>query len=93
MNAQTQNKTRRRQASRTRQENDFTTDGLAGCSLQPAAISRKVPVSLSTVVEAPSPAHEQIAALAYQLWEVNGRHAGTDREDWFQAERLLRIEA
>jgi hypothetical protein len=93
MNAQTQNKTRRRQSSCTRQKNDITTDGLTSCSLQPAAISRKVPVSLSTLAEAPSPTHEQIAARAYQLWEVNGRPAGTDLENWLQAERLLRVEA
>jgi hypothetical protein len=61
--------------------------------LQPAAIPRKVPVSLSTVAEGPNPAHEQIAARAFRLWEVNGRRAGTDLEDWFQAERLLRVEA
>ena len=40
-----------------------------------------------------SPRYEQIAARAYQLWEAQGRPTGTDREDWFQAERLLLAEA
>jgi len=39
-----------------------------------------------------SPRHEQIAVRAYQLWEAHGRLAGTDSEDWFEAERLLRAE-
>jgi hypothetical protein len=57
-----------------------------------AAIFGDIPVSLSTVAEAPGPAHEQIAERAYQLWEVNGRMMGNDCADWFQAERLLRVE-
>ncbi len=38
----------------------------------------------------PPPTHEQIAVRAHQLWEDRGRPAGTDREDWFEAERQLR---
>ena len=48
-----------------------------------------VPVSLSTVAELSSSAHDRIAARAYQLWEANGRPAGTDLADWFEAERIL----
>ena len=33
---------------------------------------------------------EQIAALAYQLWEKGGREAGRDQEYWFQAENQLK---
>ena len=40
-----------------------------------------------------SPTHHQIAVRAYQLWEENGRPDGTDREDWFEAERQLRATA
>jgi len=40
-----------------------------------------------------SPSHEQIAVRAYQLWEAQGKPAGTDRENWFEAERLLCTEA
>ena len=43
-----------------------------------AATVRDIPVSLSTVGEAPNPRREQIAARAYQLWEVNGKMTGTD---------------
>jgi len=50
-------------------------------------------VSLCTVAKGPGPTHEQIAARAYQLWETKGRRAGNDRDDWFEAERLLRTDA
>ena len=33
--------------------------------------------------------HEQIAVRAYQLWEAHGRPAGTDRDDWLEAEQRL----
>jgi hypothetical protein len=36
---------------------------------------------------------EQVAALAYELWESHGRPEGTDLEDWFQAERRLQCHA
>ncbi|MBX6316442.1 MAG: DUF2934 domain-containing protein [Isosphaeraceae bacterium] len=39
------------------------------------------------------PAHEKIAVRAYQLWEDRGRPQGTDREDWFEAERQLQGQA
>ena len=83
---------RRRQASPTTKDIGVTAFP-SSCSLQPAAIARKLPVSLSTVAEGPSPAHEQIAARAYQLWEVNERRDGTDVDDWLLAEALLRTEA
>ena len=51
----------------------------------------------------PSPAHEgqgevnpsetareQVAVLAYELWESHGRPQRTNLDDWFQAERRLR---
>lgn len=93
MIVQMQIKERRRQTPSRKQKNGLTTERPPNCPLPPAAIPRKVPVSLSTVAEAPSPAHEQIAARAYQLWEVNGRPAGTDLENWLQAEQLLHVEA
>jgi len=34
----------------------------------------------------------EIAPLAYGLWLARGRPEGTDREDWFEAERQLREE-
>jgi len=41
----------------------------------------------------PCATREQIAIRAFQLWEDHGRPAGTDRDDWFEAEKLLRSEA
>ena len=32
---------------------------------------------------------EQIAKLAYELWERNGRPSGTAMKDWLRAERML----
>ena len=37
--------------------------------------------------------HGQIAVRAYQLWEARGRPAGTDRDDWLEAERQLQGQA
>jgi hypothetical protein len=36
------------------------------------------------------PTNDDIALLAYQLWEKNGRPAGQDVEFWLQAEQSLR---
>ena len=36
---------------------------------------------------------EQVAALAYELWESHGRPDGTDVDDWLLAERRLRNRA
>jgi len=35
------------------------------------------------------PAHEQIAALAYALWEHRGCPEGSSEQDWLQAEQEL----
>ena len=32
---------------------------------------------------------EQVAALAYALWEARGAPEGTPEEDWYQAEHVL----
>jgi Protein of unknown function (DUF2934) len=37
--------------------------------------------------------HEQIASLAYALWEQRDRSQGSAEEDWKQAERELRHRA
>jgi hypothetical protein len=36
-----------------------------------------------------TPNHEQIASLAYQLWEQRGYPEGSPDEDWFRAEQEL----
>jgi DUF2934 family protein len=33
--------------------------------------------------------HEQVARLAYELWERNGRPAGSAERDWLIAEQIL----
>jgi len=32
---------------------------------------------------------EQVAALAYALWEARGAPEGTPEKDWYQAEHVL----
>ncbi len=41
----------------------------------------------------PAPTHEQIARLAYELWERRGRPMGSSDEDWWRAEQELRRRA
>ncbi len=36
-----------------------------------------------------SPAHQEIAALAYSLWQARGCPEGSPEEDWLNAERAL----
>jgi hypothetical protein len=36
-----------------------------------------------------SPTHEEIAALAYSLWEARGCPEGSPEEDWLNAEGAL----
>jgi hypothetical protein len=37
-----------------------------------------------------SPTEREIAAVAYRLWVNNGCPAGSDQEDWFRAEAMLK---
>ena len=34
--------------------------------------------------------HEEIALLAYLLWEESGRHHGNHEENWFRAQEEIR---
>jgi len=64
---------------------------------KPSAAPRPVPPPVESTKAPPTeqkarqlePAPEQVALLAYELWESRGRPQGTDLEDWFQAERRL----
>ena len=47
------------------------------------AIDRKL------AAPAPSPSHDDIATLAYALWEDRGGGDGRAEEDWLEAERML----
>jgi hypothetical protein len=46
----------------------------------------------SNVTEMPL-SHEQVAAVAHQLWIERGHQHGYDAEDWFRAEQMLRSKA
>src|SRR5260370_25942144 len=35
--------------------------------------------------------HDQIARLAYELWQRNGRPAGSAERDWLLAEQILEV--
>ena len=37
-----------------------------------------------------SPTESEIATLAYQLWQDKGCPVGSDKEDWFRAEAMLK---
>jgi hypothetical protein len=56
----------------------------------------KNPVGVTDLVSdepdfsATSPSHEDIAILAYALWEERGGADGGAEQDWFEAERQLR---
>ena len=39
-----------------------------------------------------NPRHEQVAKLAYQIWDQNGRPMGTAEKDWLLAEQILDLE-
>ncbi len=53
-------------------------------------ITRHTGISVCSPVEVPEAQNrEQIAALAYQLWQDRGCPEGTPDEDWFRAEREL----
>ncbi len=40
-----------------------------------------------------SPGHDEIAALAYSMWQSRGCPEGTPDEDWFNAEKALKARA
>jgi hypothetical protein len=39
----------------------------------------------------PSLRHRQVARLAYELWERNGRPPGSAESDWLMAEQILQL--
>lgn len=49
--------------------------------------------ALSAIGSTPTPTEDEIAALARSLWEARGRPEGLPEQDWFLAERALRIQA
>jgi hypothetical protein len=49
------------------------------------ALGRSVKIAATV-----SPTESEIAAVAYRLWVNNGCPAGSDREDWYRAEAMLK---
>lgn len=58
----------------------------------PNARDEVIPAVHGAEANGPLLDHEQVANRAYGLWEARGKPDGTDREDWFEAERRLRAE-
>jgi len=48
--------------------------------------------ALATIGSKPSPAEDEIAALARAVWEARGCPEGLPEEDWFRAERALKAQ-
>ena len=93
MSKQKPNREQQEQTSPTSQKNNLACTQPASGLLPRGLLTGEVHVSHSTVAEDRRPSHEQIAILAYHLWEIQGRRAGADRDNWFQAERLLGAES
>ena len=55
-----------------------------------AAPADEPPAALADAERRDAHPDGEIAPLAYGLWLARGRPEGTDREDWFEAERRLR---
>ena len=47
---------------------------------------------LSTIGSTPTPAENEIATLARAVWEARGCPEGLPEEDWFRAERALKVQ-
>ncbi len=59
---------------------------------RPAAVMMREgsPASEPLKAAAVGPTESEIATLAYRLWQVNGCRDGSDKEDWFLAEAILK---
>jgi hypothetical protein len=44
---------------------------------------------MGTIESLPDLRHQQIAKLAYEIWEKNGRLAGSSEQNWLQAEQMV----
>jgi Protein of unknown function (DUF2934) len=53
---------------------------------------RRMLEALSSIGSTPTPADDEIAALARAVWEARGCGEGLPEEDWFRAERALKTQ-
>jgi hypothetical protein len=51
-----------------------------------------IPPSVQRKERSQDPSQQDIAKLAYALWEERGMPDGSAEEDWIEAERRLRVE-
>lgn len=58
-----------------------------------AAEKKSVNGAAGNVTEMPAVTREQVAMLAHQLWVERGYPHGSDADDWFRAEQMLRSKA
>ena len=93
MSKNTHNKRQQTEKTPTSRENHLASAQPGSGEVQRGRFIGKVSAPDTNVAEHSRPSHEQIALRAYHLWEAHGRPAGTDQDDWFQAERLLREES
>lgn len=54
--------------------------------------NRAVVAQLQVKPAVADPTHEEIAALAYFLWQARGCPDGVSEEDWFNAENVRKAE-
>ncbi|MFI5459638.1 MAG: DUF2934 domain-containing protein [Isosphaerales bacterium] len=92
MSKPTQSKARQESKSPAGQKPELSSVRPASGSSQRAVAGPEATKPHSTSAGGATPRHEQIAVRAYQLWEAQGKPAGTDWLNWFEAERLLRAE-
>jgi|SRR5579883_1739331 hypothetical protein len=83
---------RRKPAANSRKKREVTpAEPVASLSAPVDGVLTDVTVSVidveSTFAE---PTYEQIASLAYALWEARGCQGGSPEDDWFEAEQQLR---
>jgi hypothetical protein len=70
-----------------------TTKPKAPAKPRKPAASKKANGSVNNVTEMPMVTHDQVATLAHQLWIERGHKHGSDADDWFRAEQMLRSKA
>lgn len=60
---------------------------------QATAQLKSVPITMWTSPPQSAPTHDEIAVLAYSLWQAQGCPIGTAEEDWLTAEASLKEKA
>ena len=56
-----------------------------------SALAKASPGSVQRSVETKNPSEQDIANLAYALWQQRASSEGSAQEDWTEAERRLRV--